>query len=404
MRRRLLIILGIICLFGTTLAIFSTLQHFRLAKTGFEEQSFCVISDEINCDLVNGSSYSEFLGVPVAWWGTIYYSLLALMCFFAAFSRKKRKATVSIAWFMAMAGIPYCIYLAYAAFFIIGAVCIECIGMYTVNLIAAIGLFFTLRIPLSKAFSYVWNYLLAFLGKPNNLGFKHRVWGHILIIGLVFAIGWIAILKVQAGQEGPRKSRMSLDERIRAHYVQSIHPIEISKNWAVWGNPNAKVKLVEFSEFQCPFCRLAAFTVKPYLQEFHKDIAYYFVNYPLDSECNPAVSRPMHPLACYLAKAGICANNRGDFWKYHDELFRNQKKFSQKLALDLAENKFGWDRDEFLQCINSEETNKELSSEIETGRRIYLTGTPSLFLNGRRIKNWKEKKFLQALVKEEIKR
>jgi protein-disulfide isomerase len=112
----------------------------------------------------------------------------------------------------------------------------------------------------------------------------------------------------------------------------------------------------------------------------------------------------MHPLACYLARAGICANKQGGFWKYHDELFRNQKKFSHKFALDLAESKFGWDRNEFLKCINSEDTKQELSREIEAGRRIYLTGTPSLFLNGRRIKNWRDKKFLQKLLKAEIER
>ena len=404
MRRRLLVVLGIICLIGSTLAVLSTVQHFRLSSSGFEQESFCVISDTVNCDLITGSTYSEFLGVPISWWGTIYYSLLAIMSLFAALSRKERRATVTIAWFMALAGIPYCLVLAYIAFFVIGAVCLECIGMYLVTFAAAIGLFLALRIPIERIFWFIKNYILSVLGKRNELGFKPALWTHAIIIGLCFGAGWFAITEIQNRQFPGRRSQVSAEDQIRAHYIQSIHPIAPQPFWAVWGNPEAKVKIVEFSEFQCPFCRLSCFMVKPFLHEFRKDIAYYFVNYPLDSECNPDVPNKMHPIACYLSTAGLCANKRGEFWKYHDELFRNQKKLSKEFALEVAERDFGWNRDEFQRCIGSPEIDAQLAQEIEAGRKIYIRGTPALFLDGRKIRNWRDKKFLQTLVREEIKR
>lgn len=403
MRRRLLVVIGAICCIGVMLAIFSTVQHFRLARQGFENESFCVISEKINCDLVNGSSYSEVFGVPVAWWGMIYYGALAFMSFLSAFSKRERRQTVSIAWFMAMAGIPYCLYLAYIAYFVIGAVCVECIGMYLVNLFAAVALFFALKLPIGRAFPYVINYARAAFGGTNRLGFRHQSWSHVIAIGAVFGIGWLIISHIQAAGADMLRPKATVDELIRAHYAQSIHPIKIAPEWAVWGNPKAKVKLIEFSEFQCPFCRLSSFLVKPYLQEFHKDIAYYFVNYPLDSECNAAVPYPMHPAACYLSKAGICANKQDMFWEYHDELFRNQRKLNEENALDIAEQ-LGLNRSEFKKCIDSSEIAEELKREIDVGRKIYLNGTPALFLNGRKIKNWRNKKYLQTLVKKEIKK
>ncbi len=404
MRRRLLFVIGIVCCTGIILAALSTHQHLRLVRLGFEQESFCAISETVNCDLVNASTYSEVFGVPVAWWGAIYYGLLALMSFFASVSRKQRRATVSIAWFMALAGIPYCIYLAYIAFLVLETVCIECLGMYAVNLFAAVALFFALKIPILRAPSYVWDYAVASFGGTNRLGFKHAAWTHVIVIALIFGTGWLAMLHIQSKNGPPMRSKASVEEQLSAHYVQSIHPIEVQPSWAVWGNPDAKVKLVEFSEFQCPFCRVSCFTVKPYLHQFRKDMAYYFVNYPLDPTCNPELDRPMHPIACFLSKAGICADKRGAFWEYHDELFRNQKKLTKELSLDIAEKDFGWDRDEFQKCISSPETEELLRQEIDVGRRIYIRGTPALFLNGRKIKNWQDKKFIQALVKEEIKR
>lgn len=403
MKRRLLFAIGIICCMGAILAAFSTHQHLRLARYGFEQESFCAISETINCDLVNASTYSEVFGVPIAWWGVIFFGLIALMSFSGAVSRKQRRATVSIAFFMALAGIPYCIYLAYVSFFIIETVCVECLGMYAVNLAAAVGLFYALGMPLRRAPSYIVDYAVASFGGTNRLGFKHAAWIHVIIIALVFGTGWITILHIQS-KDKHAAHRENIEEQLKSHYAQPIYPFKTQHSWAVWGNPKAKVRLVEFSEFQCPFCKVSSFTVKPYLHQFRRDMAYYFVNYPLDPICNPDVDRPMHPIACYLSKAGICADERGIFWEYHDELFRNQQQMTKELALDIAEANFDWDRNELHKCIASPETEEKLRKEVDVGRQIPILGTPTLFLNGRKITNWKDKRFIQALVREEIKR
>lgn len=404
MRKRLLAVIGVICSIGAVLAALSTQQHYRLLAAGFEQESFCVIGGAINCDLVNGSTYAELFGIPLAVWGMVYYGLLAAMSLFAAASRGDRRATVMMAFFMAAGGIPFCLYLAYVAFFIIGAVCVECIGMYAVNIAAAAALFAALKIPIRRIPRVVVHYLRAIAGSSAKLGFKPALIPHALFIGICFGAAWLAALSYGHRHFPEHYASADIERQIAAHYVQSIHHIEPRASWAVWGNPQQPVAIVEFSEFQCPFCRLSAFTVRPYLQEFHNDLAYYFVNFPLDAACNPAVSTDMHPVACYACRAGICADKRGKFWEYHDELFRNQQRLTKGLVLGIATDRFGWDRNEFQRCIDDPAIGEELSRQIEAGQKIHLRGTPSIFINGRPIKDWRNKRFLQELIREEIRR
>ncbi|MFH1829658.1 MAG: thioredoxin domain-containing protein [Pseudomonadota bacterium] len=400
MRRWALIVAFFSALLGVVLSILSTLQHFRIMSEGLERASFCAISDTINCDIVNASSYSTFLGVPIAWWGLCYYAVLGFLALFAFFSKKERRANISVAWFMSCGSILYSIFLAYVALVILEVVCIECMGMYVANIILFIFLFIALNIPIGGLVRFIRDYVRAVFGKASNLGFKPRIIGHAIGIGAVFLVGWGIIATVSA-KETKAYDNVSPDEKLSAFYMRSLHDIEANPEWAVWGNPDAKVTIIEFSEYQCPFCRIAALNVKPYLQEFKDDVRYYFVNFPLDNACNDEMKQPMHPLACYAAKAGICAQERGDFWCFHDDLFRNQKSLSKKKILDLVK-KHAWDVKEFEACIESPKALARVKREIEAARSIYVTSTPTILLNGRKLRYWRDPKFLQRVVKEEI--
>lgn len=402
MKKWALTVVLIAAFVGIVLSAISTSQHMRIMREGFEKESFCAISETINCDIVNASSYSEFLGVPVAWWGLCYYFAIFGSALIARFSRQDKKATIAVAWFISIGGIIYSAWLAYIAFFVLGVVCIECLSMYAANIVLLIFLYRALGIPLSKIFQFVRDYVLAVFGRPSNLGFAPKIITHAIVYAAVFLIGWGIISAAQAKGVGG-ENRASVAEKVSAFYMQSLHDINVDPRWSVWGNPNAPVTIVEFSEFQCPFCKIEAFTVKPYLQEFKNNVRFYFVNYPLDNACNVEMTRPMHQYACFAAKAGICADQRGGFWPFHDEMFRKQKFLSEETILKIADER-GWNRDEFMACINSPETDKRVRADISVAKAIYVDGTPSIFVNGRKLRYWRDPKFLQAVVKEEIKR
>ena len=401
MRKGVLIAAAVVALLGAIVAGVSTSQHMRLKEKGFEEASFCVLSETVNCDIVNASSYSEFLGIPTAAWGFVFYCCLAGMALIAAFSRDGR-ATGTIAWFMSVGGILYSAWLAYIAFFVLGVVCVECLALYAVGLALVVLLFVALRLPFGGIMRFFIDYAKAVFGRPSNLGFKPRVVKHAVAIALVFALGFGIMQSIQA-KETDGEDKVPVDEKVAAFALQSLYSIEPQAGWPVWGNPNAKVTIVEYSDFQCPFCRVAAFNVKPYLQEFKDDIRYYFVNFPLDNACNKEMQQPMHPFACMAAKAAICANGRGDFWGFHDELFRRQRGMNEETILAVGEQR-GWTKEELKACIDAPETEAEVQREIESARKIFVTGTPSLFLNNRKLKYWKDSDFLQAVVKEEVRK
>jgi protein-disulfide isomerase/uncharacterized membrane protein len=389
-------------LVGAAVAVLSTTEHLRLMREGLEQRSFCAISETINCDVVNASSYSEFLGVPIAWWGLCFYLLVGGMALVGARSKKDRRSTVAIAWFLTFGSLAYSAYLAYIAGAVLGVWCIECLTMYAVNIALFLFLFAALRVRVAEIPRFFADYLRAVFGKPSNLGFAPRLLPNAVAGLLVFLIGWGAIAAISSGGKA-RPDEATLGEKLTAFSMQSLYTIEPNPEWPVWGNPKAPVTIVEFSEFQCPFCRVAAFSVKPYLQEFRNDIRFYFVNYPLDNACNDSMPGPMHAFACSAAKAGICAQKLGDFWGFHDDLFRNQQKLSQELILSLADKR-GWNRDEFAACIASPETDKRVKADLAAARKIYVSGTPTIFLNERKIRYWRDPKFLQAVVREEIKR
>jgi protein-disulfide isomerase/uncharacterized membrane protein len=376
-------------------------QHLRIQREGFEKSSFCVLSEKIDCDVVNASTYSEFYGIPVAGLGFVFYLAIAGMALFSLiFHKGERRPTAAVMWFLSIAGIFYSAYLAYIATFVLGVVCIECLTLYAVNIALVILLFFAMGVPIGGVVQFVIDYVKAAFKRPSNLSFKPHIIRHAILLAVVFGIGLFAIRTVDA-KFGREPSDVTADEKVKAFYMQSLYSIEPDPAWPVWGNPNAKVTIVEFSEFQCPFCRLSAMNVRPYLQEFRGDVRYYFVNFPLDNACNSEMDHPMHQYACLAAEAGICANKRGDFWKFHDELFKKQRNLGPELIYELAEKR-GWNREEFEACINSPETEAQVKKDIAVGRKIYINGTPSVFLNDRKLRYWRDSDFLQDVVKEEI--
>lgn len=401
MRKGALAAVLVAALAGLVLSGLSTAQHFRIQREGVSESSYCSVSEKIDCDVVNASSYAELLGVPIAWWGFVFYLLIGGMAASALRPGKDGRPAVTVAWLMSVASLGYCAFLAYISLFVLGVVCLECMGMYAVSIAFAVALFLALGIPLRIAPAFVRDYFLAALGRESGLGFGPRLPQHALLAGLVFLAGWGAIAGVQAGQR-PKKAKTP-EEKLADFHKSPQRELPVDPGWPVWGAPGARTVIVEYSDLQCPACRRAAFKVKPRLQEFRRDLRIHFVHYPLDKSCNPKLKGTRHPLACFAALAALCAAERGDFWSFHDELFRGQKKLGRKFVLGLAGER-GWDREAFLGCMMSEKTKRRLRRDIESAERLEIGGTPTIFLNGRELKHWSDAEFLRRAVRSEIAR
>ncbi|MBL8955839.1 MAG: thioredoxin domain-containing protein [Myxococcaceae bacterium] len=137
------------------------------------------------------------------------------------------------------------------------------------------------------------------------------------------------------------------------------------------GPESAKVTIVEFSDFQCPFCSKAHDVVEEVMAAYPGKVRLVFRHFPLD----------FHQQAPKAAEASLCANEQGKFWEYHDVLFKNQSKL-QIDDLKAHAQGMGLDAQKFNECLDSGRAGATVKTDQEAGQKAGVNGTPAFFING----------------------
>lgn len=143
----------------------------------------------------------------------------------------------------------------------------------------------------------------------------------------------------------------------------------------VKGPANAKITVIEFSDFQCPFCKRGRDTAYQIMEAYPKDVKFAFKHFPL----------PMHKEAEGAAKAAWAAQQQGKFWEMHDALFENQGKLGSEFYLEEAKT-LGLNVDKFKKDMESEAATKAVAADKEVGEKNGIQGTPGFFVNGVAVK------------------
>jgi len=149
----------------------------------------------------------------------------------------------------------------------------------------------------------------------------------------------------------------------------------------VKGDPDATVTMVEFSDFQCPFCQRFHQTTLPLIQENYIDtgkVKFVYRDFPIVS---------IHPNgAVVTALAAECADEQGMFWQYHDKLFQNQKKWERLATEDIVNELkayaegFDLNTNQFNDCLDSRKYLNEVNNDLQEGTSYGVTGTPAFFI------------------------
>ena len=157
----------------------------------------------------------------------------------------------------------------------------------------------------------------------------------------------------------------------------------------VLGPEDAKITLVEFSDFECPYCRIAAATAHDILEKYEGDVRLVFKNYPLDKACNAGMVQPLHTFACKAAALARCAGAQGDelFWETHNALFSSRKLTRD--VLDRIPRDLDVSLDELQRCLKSRATVAAVQEDIAEGRKLGVTGTPVFFVNGKKLSDYR---------------
>lgn len=143
-----------------------------------------------------------------------------------------------------------------------------------------------------------------------------------------------------------------------------------------FGAADAPVVIVEFSDFQCPYCAEAASTVHKLRERYGERIRFVFRNYPL----------PFHPDARAAAQASFAAHEQGKFWEFHNRLFENQEQLGQEQLIEHA-RAAGLDVDKFRSAVSGAASGTRVDEDMRLGQAVRVQGTPTMFINRKRVPN-----------------
>jgi len=173
------------------------------------------------------------------------------------------------------------------------------------------------------------------------------------------------------------KDRLLLQSKNRHQLLQLILEPRAAisiKGAPIHGDRNAPVTIVIFDDFECPYCSRTVALLDTLLHDYQGEVRVVFKNFPLK----------MHEFSRQAAIAGLAAQRQGKFWKLHDLLFANYNDLNQKKIETLAQQ-VGLDMEQFKQDLLDPVLEKQIQDEITEGKTVGVKGTPTLFVNGRKV-------------------
>lgn len=165
------------------------------------------------------------------------------------------------------------------------------------------------------------------------------------------------------------------------------------------GNTNAKVTVVEFADFRCPFCEKFFTDSEPQLLKEYVDtgkVKFVFRNYAF-----------LGPASTVAANAAECANDQGKFWDYYDWLYKNQPSESDVSMyvtdkLSAAAGTLGMDSTQFASCLDSKKFDKNQAADLAEGQAIGVSGTPTFYVNGVQLVGAQPYASIKAVIDQEL--
>ncbi len=193
-------------------------------------------------------------------------------------------------------------------------------------------------------------------------------------------------------------ARAAFVEKLKKSYgvtvaLQPMRSNVEAEGYPTEGPPDAAVTMVEFSDFQCPYCASLHSTLQQVLAKYGAQVRLVYRNFPLSQ---------VHPNAEKAAEAGLCAADQGHFWEMHDLIFQSQSLLKDAdLKAKAALLKL--DVDTFNSCLDSGQKAPKVQQDLYAGARLGVAGTPALFINGRFVSGAVALADISRIIDEELK-
>jgi protein-disulfide isomerase/uncharacterized membrane protein len=415
------------------------MQHYGDARATAAVSQVCGEGGQSGCDTVARSPYSTVRGVPVAAIGLAFSLSLALLAALALLGGPDTRATAAgIALGLLFLSLIAAVVLLGIQLVLIKAFCKLCLLTYAVNALALMVLLPTRRNGASLASGMRYNEgrvaiagwgmgtlaltaaVLAFnsslaarstvgaASEPYPLGVSAPPAGSPAPAGSdaqryqeEARVAQEQARRLQEILDDPKKLEDYFAEKASREYEQGPVLTFNLKGAPFKGPAEAPIRVVEFSDFLCPYCRSIAGAFASYLPQSSNRVVLYFKNYPLEQSCNPGISRTVHPGACNLALGAVCAQDQGKFWAYHDRVFSAPPSNPGIAEVVTLAAGAGLDGPALSGCMNGASARDRLAAEIQEAKQGKVEATPTVFINGRRLPRIND--FVQTVDREAAK-
>ncbi len=399
-------------LIGVAVSLTALYEHVIYRYGLASGPSFCNISQHINCEAVNASDWSVFFGLPVAAYGLFFYlASLGLLLF----SGPKRSVSDLQATRLVFLGGALGSIVSVALFliseFMIGALCLLCMALYLVSFLLLGISWWGLGGGFRAAFIGGVLELLGFV-RCVLRGERAALAGFVslLLLGAFVVLSPVLTFGVAKAVLKGAGDHLSEGDPVVAWRGSPRVDIPLALNSGAFGDYakgdlNAPIQIVEFADFECPGCRVIYSALDQVLERFKGRYHLIFKNYPLDSACNPGITRSFHRNSCFAAYFARCAGEQGRFWQALDYLFTNpllelstgnhkgdgdpvENRSSDEVRerlLDDGAGELGLDPQGLRECVSSGRYLARVHEEVKQGDDLGLRSTPSFWVNGRKV-------------------
>ncbi len=385
--RRALALAGVVllALAGVADGIYLSLVHIDLELGGGGIGRLCHALSRTGCE-VTGGRYGALFGLPVALVGAAG-ALATLVVALLALARRRDDRHPSHAALVGLAAASVAASLLMALLSALeGGYCPFCVVWYGINALLLVLALVAARRPLAE---------LAPAAVQSPASAPGLVALGVFAAGLGGGAHWYG--------GAFARSEAALDARVR-HDLDAILARPPLRGLDLQGNPRRRVggpgepvTIVEFSDFECPYCRQLWDHTERYFAATARPLEVVFVNYPLDAACNPAARAGMHEHACLAALASECADRQGRFWDYADRVFEHQPDLARATLLGHADA-LGLDRVSFETCLDDPATRTAIDADLTLARAAGVTGTPTVVIGGYKITGVVRRPLLDALL------
>lgn len=402
MRDKIFLLLFVFAgLLGCWLSYLALEAHFAHFLAPDLSPAICGISEKLNCKAAVESHYAVILGMPIASIGFLFYGLVAfyaLLTLVVNLFVPRNLFDVILA--LSVCACVYSAFLLFVSVTELKSICPICLATYLVNVSLLVLAWFSNNTI--KVFDRVKSGFLILIFLPVSFlksfatpegRFQSITKCLVVIVGFLF----LALSALQApavARQMVLKRAVSTDQILPWPKADNKFSETLELNGSPFGDYyigrlDAPIKLVEFFDYECSACKQFYHTLKELLMAYPDKYLLVYKNFPLDKSCNPAIPVEMHRSACFAANLARCAGEQGHFHEVSSYLMSlpiDESTTVDALRSDMltAVKTYGLDSQALDECMQSGRHLEIVKRDIEQGVKLNLTGTPSLWINGKK--------------------